>query len=180
MGPWRRQRSIVVEPRYYTSACRVEARLIRVPPGWGPGRLLLASPYFLFPFGFSSGCGSFLRPDVFAGSGQQLWIGPREGLVQGVGKPGLLQTFLEGRHGYNLVEVGDLQGGRVETGHKILQRFFLPLYNGEESVGVSRPPDAGAEMRHEHLLQLLERRDALGRQTRIPRSRRFLEGRRER
>ena len=60
-----------MEPWRDGSARRVKAWLIRALPGWGPDWLLLTSPCLLLPFGFPSGCGSFVRPNVFAGSGQQ-------------------------------------------------------------------------------------------------------------
>ena len=142
---------------------KVPSRRVEARPTWILfGReladffLTLLRLYLLFPFDLSSGCCSFVRSDVFTGPRQQFRIGFWEGLVQRISESGLLQTFLQGRHGHNLIEVGDLQGGRVETGHKILQRFPVPLHNGEESVGVPWSPYAGVEMHHEHLHQLFK------------------------
>ena len=102
---------------------RVEARPIWILLGWELADFFstLLGLYLLFPFDFLSGCCSFVCSDVFTGLSQQFRISFSKGLVQRISESGLLQSFLQGRHGHKLVEVGDLQGGRVKTGHKVLQ-----------------------------------------------------------
>ena len=102
----------------------------------------------------------FLDADVLLCMLEEFDVGLRKCLIQKVGELRVLKSPLHHRDGCCLIEVLDLQGGGVETHHKLSQRFSILLVNREKAVNSSGHSSICTKVFHEQLLELFERIDA--------------------
>ena len=79
---------------------------------------------------------------------KEFCVGPRESLIQKIGKPRSSQILFHGRDGHIFIEVLDLKCGNIEMCRKASKSLSFILLNGEETIRCSWHPLAIAEVGH--------------------------------